>query len=208
MLLAFAGLKGGTGRTTTAVAIACESVLRGRRTLLLDADPREDALAWASAATCAPTTLACGPKWDAETVSAVARGFDLVCLDLPADPERTAELAPAADLVLAPCGPSAVEVWGVIDTARLLAGVRVRVLITRTSGRGRLAEALETDLRASELCVCATKLGRRSVHEEAMSVHTSAPEYAPGSVAALEVAALLDELDGIRPAHVAGVWAQ
>src|SRR5690606_15362146 len=80
MLLALAGLKGGTGRTTLAVALAAEARARGRRTLLVDLDPRADAHAWAlSAGELAPTTLALpgAPAGQAERLRGLAFGHDL-----------------------------------------------------------------------------------------------------------------------------------
>lgn len=49
MKLAVVNLKGGTGKTTTATALAAALNNRGR-TLLVDADPQGSALAWSEEA--------------------------------------------------------------------------------------------------------------------------------------------------------------
>jgi cellulose biosynthesis protein BcsQ len=49
MRLAVVNLKGGTGKTTSATALAMSLSARGR-TLLIDADPQGSALAWSEEA--------------------------------------------------------------------------------------------------------------------------------------------------------------
>jgi Mrp family chromosome partitioning ATPase len=49
-ILAFAGQKGGAGKTTTAIATACEWQARGRRVLLVDTDPQGSTRTWADVA--------------------------------------------------------------------------------------------------------------------------------------------------------------
>jgi chromosome partitioning protein len=46
MIIAVCGQKGGTGKTTTAYSIAAEMVSRGRKVLLVDADPQGSARTW------------------------------------------------------------------------------------------------------------------------------------------------------------------
>ena len=46
----FAGQKGGTGKTTLAVATAAELMARGRKVLLVDSDPQGTTRTWAAGA--------------------------------------------------------------------------------------------------------------------------------------------------------------
>jgi chromosome partitioning protein len=46
-VITVSGLKGGSGKTTTAVNVACALASKGRRVLLLDCDPQGSATAWA-----------------------------------------------------------------------------------------------------------------------------------------------------------------
>lgn len=50
MRVTIANLKGGTGKTTSALFLATAFAARGERTLLVDADPQGSALSWASSA--------------------------------------------------------------------------------------------------------------------------------------------------------------
>jgi chromosome partitioning protein len=63
-ILAFAGQKGGTGKTTLAVNVAAELVERGASVLLVDADPQGSSRTWAAVAVeagnQAPTAVAMG----------------------------------------------------------------------------------------------------------------------------------------------------
>ena len=64
MIVAIAGHKGGTGKTTIAATIAAELQARGHSVLLVDADPQGTAITWAEMAERAghegPTTVAMG----------------------------------------------------------------------------------------------------------------------------------------------------
>lgn len=50
MIIAFAGQKGGAGKSTLAIATACELHARGYRVLLVDADPQGSARTFAAVA--------------------------------------------------------------------------------------------------------------------------------------------------------------
>ena len=62
MIYAFCGQKGGIGKSAAAICVAAEAFARGKRTLLVDADPQGTALTWSSVAAelniAAPTTIA------------------------------------------------------------------------------------------------------------------------------------------------------
>src|SRR5690606_14315849 len=95
---------------------------RGRRTLLVDLDPRADAHAWAlGAGEVAPTTLALpgAPPGQAERLRGLAFGHDLTVIDTPTDPKVLAVVARVAELVLIPCRPSPMDAWAAADAVEL-----------------------------------------------------------------------------------------
>lgn len=49
-IIAFAGQKGGSGKTTTSISVASELFERGHKVLLVDADPQGSAQTWAAVA--------------------------------------------------------------------------------------------------------------------------------------------------------------
>ena len=64
MIVAFAGQKGGVGKSTTAVCLAVAALERGARVLLVDADPQSTVRTWGEVAAerrrPAPTVVAMG----------------------------------------------------------------------------------------------------------------------------------------------------
>jgi chromosome partitioning protein len=209
MLLALAGLKGGTGRTTLAVALAAEARARGRRTLLVDLDPRGDAHAWAlSAGELAPTTLALpgAPPGQAERLRGLAFGHDLTVIDTPSDPRVLAIVAEVAELVLIPCRPSPMDAWAAADAVQLCLRARsdgnfrmqMAVVCNATEARTRISAALPNDLRSLGLPVLQHGIARRVAHQEAMADGTTASLDDPGSMAAREVGELLDAIEHLQ----------
>ena len=206
MLLALAGLKGGTGRTTLAVALAAEARARGRRTLLVDLDPRQDAHAWAlGAGECAPTTLALpgAAPGQAERLRGLAFGHDLTVIDTPADPACVAVVAQVADLVLIPCRPSPMDAWAAADTVELCLRARsegnyrlhMAVVPNGVEARSRIGAALPRDLRSLGVPVLEQTMMRRVAHQESMAEGSTASLDDPTSAAAREVAELLDAIE-------------
>lgn len=208
MLLALAGLKGGTGRTTLAVALAVEAHARGRRTLLVDLDPRADAHAWSlSAEIDAPPTLrlpGAGPG-QAERLRALSFGHDLTVVDTSSDPEALAMVLEVAELVLLPCRPSPFDAWACVDAAK--ACVRARATNPRLSfavvqnavePRTNLAGTLRHDLGAMGLPVLDLAIARRILHAEAMAHGSTASADDPEGRAAQEIHELLDAVEALR----------
>ncbi|MFO7566651.1 MAG: AAA family ATPase [Enhygromyxa sp.] len=209
MLLALAGLKGGTGRTTLAVALAAEARARGRRTLLVDLDPRADAHAWAlGAGELAPTTLALpgAPAGQAERLRGLAFGHDLTVIDTPSDPQVLQVVAEVAELVLIPCRPSPMDAWAAADAVELCLRVRstcnfrmqMAVVPNALEARTRISAALPNDLRSLGLPVLQQGVARRVAHQEAMAEGTTAGLDDPECPAAREIGELLDAIEVLQ----------
>src|ERR1700753_2941419 len=88
MIVAFAGQKGGVGKSTTAVCIAVAALERGARVLLVDADPQGTVRTWGEVASerklPAPTVIAMGASMHkAGQLMPLAAGYDLTVIDCP-----------------------------------------------------------------------------------------------------------------------------
>ena len=138
MRLAVINLKGGTGKTTSAVYLAAALARRGR-TLLVDADPQGSALSWSDQAEGLPFTVAALPvKTLHRQLPGLAQGFAHVVVDTPpGDLGVVRSAALAVELALIPIPPGLMDVDRLRPTLELLAEVEplnplgVQVLLTR-----------------------------------------------------------------------------
>jgi chromosome partitioning protein len=208
MVIALAGQKGGTGKTTTAVCLASEWHARGRRVVLVDADPQGSSRTWAEVAAeanhASPTVIAMGSGLHRpDQLPALASSYDFAVVDCPprhGDIQRSALMV--ADLVVIPCGPSGLDAWALgatldlIEEARIVRpDLQVVVVITRRVARTTLGAQARDVLASSQLRVLAAELGHRVAYQEALAAGLGVTGYAPTSAAAAEVRALADELE-------------
>jgi chromosome partitioning protein len=191
--------KGGSGKTTVALHMAIAAHLRGRRTLLADADPQ------GSSSTVLRGRRGPGPDC-AETggaqlcglqLAAVRREIDLLVIDTAAGAED--ELAHAivlADLCLLVIRPTFLDFAAAIRTADVLRRLRkpgVMVLnqapVSRAGAEPPLVRKAHEALRLMRLPVAPTVLRARTAYQQALESGCSAEELGP-SPAAQEVAEL------------------
>lgn len=127
--LAFLHQKGGTGKTTLAIAAAQVLAARGASVLLLDADYQGTASAWGERYA-APVGAALGGHIavrsvvDPDLAAAIARlgrGFERVLVDAPPTlSETTRRILAAAHRVIVPTRPAWPDVWALATVAGLL----------------------------------------------------------------------------------------
>jgi len=204
----FAGQKGGTGKTTLAVATAAELMARGRKVLLVDSDPQGTTRTWAAVANEAghqiPTTVAMdGNMHRPGQLDELAKGYDVVVVDTPprhGDTMRSALMV--ADVVVLPCGPSGPDAWALAESLELISQARmVRpklkacVTLTRKMARTAIGKNARDVLDACGLPVLASETHYRVAYQEAITMGQGVGQYAPGTPAADEVRALVDEIE-------------
>lgn len=208
MIIAVAGQKGGSGKTTTAISIACEYLARGRRVLLVDADPQGSTSTFASVASevgaRTPTVVSMGVGLHRpEQLPALARDFDVTVIDCP---PRHGEILKSAviiaDLVVLPCGPSALDAWALGASVDLINEAKVLrpdllavVLLTKKVARTAIGQGARDVLTSSGLPVLQSEMYHRVTYAEAPAAGLGPSVYAPTSPAAEEVRALATELE-------------
>lgn len=213
MIIAVAGYKGGAGKTTTAASLAAEHHRRGRKVLLVDADPQGTSTTWhvlaAELKQPTPTLVAMGATMHREDqLPQLARGFDLVIIDGPprhGDVQRSMMLC--ADLVLLPCNPSTPDVWAVTQSVALVEETRSTlrpnlqgvVLLNRVLPRTTMTTNSREELRKCGLLLLSSELGQRTAFPEAFAAGQGVTTYEPEGRAASEVMALADELERVLP---------
>ncbi|MCB9556255.1 MAG: AAA family ATPase [Deltaproteobacteria bacterium] len=207
MIVALIGQKGGSGKTTTAVCLAAHAADSGRRTLLVDADPQSSARTWGEIAAQdqapAPTVIAMGAEMHRPgQLARLAENYDDVFIDCPPRHDEVQRAAlMVADLVVLPCGPTAVDVWALSASIELVERARqlrpdlnAAVLITRKVSRSVLGRSARQALGDCGLDVLHTELGFRMAYQEAVAAGRGVTRYTPRSAAAREIKALTAEL--------------
>lgn len=213
-VLALAGQKGGVGKSTVALSLAVEAMARGRRVLLVDADPQGTIRTWAEVAgeneRDAPSVVSMGATMHRpDQLPKIGAGFDLIVVDCPprgGDVQRSAMMV--ADRVLLPCGPSATEAWALASTLETITEARTirpdleaLILITRKQPRTAIGKAAREVLEQSELPVLRSELSYRVAYQEAIAAGMGVTTYQPSSEAAQEMRSLFQELFGKETRH-------
>ncbi|MDZ4319783.1 MAG: ParA family partition ATPase, partial [Phenylobacterium sp.] len=152
MIVALLNQKGGVGKTTLALHLAGAWSARGRRVLVVDADPQGSALDWAEQRVREGLPRLFGVLGLAretlhKELPELGRDVDHVVVD---GPPRVAGIARsallAADLIVIPAQPSPFDGWASAEMLRLLDEARVfrpqlraRMLLNRCAARTVIA---------------------------------------------------------------------
>jgi len=204
-VITIAQQKGGSGKTTLVANIAAALAPR-RSVALIDIDPQKSLAHWHAlrlerlgAAAALTLSDVSGWRLPAE-LDRLRRSHDVILIDSPPQIDTDAKLAVrGADLVLVPLQPSLPDLWAAEGTIRLAAseGRPVRLVFNRAAAASRIRTQIEQELASRHLPLLAASLGNRAPFVTAFAQGQSVCETVPRSVAARELAALVQELERI-----------
>lgn len=203
-IIAVAGQKGGTGKTTIAVNVAAELQARGQRVLLVDADPQGTALTWAGIAEelghKVPTTIAMGDNLRSQLPEA-AKEYDWAVIDCPGrGGKRQVGAIMLADATLLPCGPSPADAWALGEAVEIIGEVQALrpelqvVLVLNKSDRTAIAASTREAVEGLGFPILSSTLGDRVAYREALAAGQGVAQYNSGGPAAAELKRLVDEI--------------
>ena len=221
-LVAVGNLKGGTGKSTIAVNLACALAEAGHQTVLLDADSQGTASHWHGKGQLPirlereflATDRDAG-LWVTQALSLKARSERLV-VDLP--PQMGAGLASAlliADLFLIPVTPSGIDLAATGDALEVLQRVRAvrgpgkpacMLVPSRVDRRTVIGRGIHGALAQFGLTV-GPPIRQRSVYVQAFDTGRWIGDQAPNSSALSEFRVLRDQVDAELAIPTAAVIA-
>jgi len=216
MIIALVGTKGGVGKSTLTVHLGAEWAARGKRVLIVDADPQGTAITWGEARAAngrdKPTVIPTGDNVR-QAVAELAPSFDVVLVDTAGrHGKRLVGALSVADVALLPCQPSGPDIWalqGSLATVREVQELRTELrtaIIVNGETRTKLSQQAREAIAALEVPVLGN-LSRRTVIAEATTAGEGVTEREPRGAAALEIRGVLDAIEafvrGEGASHVA-----
>ena len=186
--LALVSQKGGSGKTTLAVHLACAAAQAGEQVTVIDTDPQGSAQAWAQVRQQdVPAVLGTTP---AELPRQLAT---LVVVDTaPHTAVSLATVTAVATALLIPCRPTAFDLAAVAATVALARAAQKPTAFVLTACPARAPEVAEarTALAIYGFPVAPVLIGERRTYARAVAGGYAVTEYEPQGKAAQEIAAL------------------
>ncbi|GEO83387.1 MULTISPECIES: ParA family protein [Alphaproteobacteria] len=220
-VLTFANTKGGAGKTTAALILACELAGRGNRVTILDADPRGWISRWHAVAG-ASSLISVAPVTE-ETIEALTakarkRG-GYILIDLPSSHDALlAKAVGLADHVLIPVQGCAMDAHGGAEVLELLkeldvsCGVTIphSVVLTRVNAAvtTRALQAAKDLLASRGIATLSTPIAERAAYRDVFDKGGLLQAMNPAEVSNLSkalhnAAQLTDEIVALMPQKAA-----
>jgi len=209
-VISFVGLKGGTGKTTAAIGVACEFMRRGHSVLLVDSDPQQTAcdwgkLAWEGGKPTPQITVFGDDMHRRHRLPIVSAGYDVTIIDTPPSVKTiTRSALMVSDLAVMPCGPSTHETWAMAPTLELVGkamkvspSLQAHILISKKDPQTVAGKAARGILANTGASLLQTELSYLMDYQYASAAGLGPTTYSPSGRASLEIRNLVDELDAL-----------
>ncbi len=201
-IVTFAQQKGGSGKTTLAINLACAALSEGRAVAVLDTDPQGSLGQWfmrrrerGDPGVTFATASAWGVSYECEKL---AGAHDLVVVDTP--PKVDADLRPAlraSDLVIVPLATSHLDLWATESVLDLASRERrdAIIVLNRVPSNTRMAAEVTSAIEAMGAPRTKAVIGNRVIFAQATGNGSSAVEAERRGKGAAEISALWQEVD-------------
>jgi chromosome partitioning protein len=210
LVIAIAQGKGGAGKTSLTVHLAC--ALGGRRADdgtprkrvgLVDLDPLESLTRWFHLreernGPDPRLNLFTGSGWRAHgEIEKAKRDSEIVLIDAPPQDEVALRTAVrASQVTLVPMQLSPMDLWATWPTMELIAkeGGKAMIVLNRVPPRARIADTLVAEMNKAGMPITNASLGNRTAYAASLIDGKGVTEAEPYSAAATEIRLLANEL--------------
>jgi chromosome partitioning protein len=210
LVIAIAQSKGGAGKTSLTVHLACalggrraENDAPRKRVALVDLDPLESLTKWFQLRETrlgpdARLNLFTGSGWRAHSeIEKAKRDAEIVLIDAPPQDEvamRTAVRASA--ITLLPMQLSPMDLWATWPTLELVTreGGKAMIVLNRVPPRARIADNLVAEMTKAGMPLTNATLGNRTAYAASLIDGKGVTESEPHSAAATEIRLLANEI--------------
>ena len=185
--------KGGSGKTTLALALAVAHQRAGGQAAVIDLDPQGSATVWGRLRGGAPPkVVSAHPPRLARALTSVAHdGTTFAVIDTaPREAGGGVEAARLADLVLIPCRPAAVDLAAIPATLATIGTENALAVLNACPPRGAWKDEAVEAIRGFGIEPAPVHFGARVAHVKAFTAGRTAQETERSSLAALETETL------------------